>query len=153
MPVRRGSYSLPCASSSRHWPVTGRLSQLPVISTTLLKENAEGSPYIPYFARLLERGRNGASGGGLSKLSDAGGRGNKAGEEKRGLAAATGCTPSAARKLEQRRSPLAWTGGPCSPKRTWAEKNGAQPLPMLLGTWAKRLRPRARILVQWSESI
>ena len=30
------------------------------------------------------------------------------------------------------RSPLPWTGAPCSPQRTWAEKDGAQPLPTLL---------------------
>jgi len=30
--------------------------------------------------------------------------------------------------LTQDTSPLPWTGAPCSPQRTWAEKDGAQPL-------------------------
>jgi hypothetical protein len=35
------------------------------------------------------------------------------------------------------RSPLPWTGAPCSPKRTWAEKDGAQPLPNAFAMWRK----------------
>jgi hypothetical protein len=44
----------------------------------------------------------------------------------------------------EERSPLPWTGVPCSPQRTWAEKAGAQPLQTLCYA-AKRLRPRANV--------
>src|ERR1700733_3225299 len=41
-------------------------------------------------------------------------------------------SPSAALLWSKQRSPPSWTGAPCSPQRTWAEKAGAQPLRTLL---------------------
>jgi hypothetical protein len=34
------------------------------------------------------------------------------------------------------RSPLPWTGAPCSPQRTWAEKDGRSP-PNAFAVWGK----------------
>src|SRR5579859_2783868 len=49
------------------------------------------------------------------------------------------------------RSPLPWTGAPCSPKRTWAEDDGAQPLPTLLLIAETAVNSKSPCT--WSESI
>jgi hypothetical protein len=47
--------------------------------------------------------------------------------------------------LSKERSPVPWTGAPCSPQRTWAEKDGAQPLQRYCHA-GKKTAPRARIV-------
>ncbi len=50
------------------------------------------------------------------------------------------------------RSPLPWTGAPCSPERTWAEDDGAQPLPTLL-LYSEETTSESKSPFTWSESI
>src|SRR5882757_99687 len=49
---------------------------------------------------------------------------------------------------EIERSHVLWTGAPCSPQRTWAEKDGAQPLSNAFAGCTKRIRPRSRVLAR-----
>src|SRR5579863_7653898 len=49
------------------------------------------------------------------------------------------------------RSPLPWTGAPCSPQRTWAEDDGAQPLPPL--SLIAETAVNSKSPCTWSESI
>jgi hypothetical protein len=55
-------------------------------------------------------------------------------------------------RLEPRRSPPPWTGAPCSPQRTWAEKDGAQPLPPLCYEGRKTVA-KSKNRCAWSESV
>jgi hypothetical protein len=52
----------------------------------------------------------------------------------------------------KRTSPIPWTGAPCSPKRTWAEEDGAQPSPMLL-LCGEKIWAKSNSSCAWSESI
>ena len=59
---------------------------------------------------------------------------------------------SASPRWSKERSPLPWTGAPCSPQRTWAEDDGAQPLRTLL-LYSGQTAARSKSRCTWSESI
>ena len=56
------------------------------------------------------------------------------------------------RGRSKERSPLPWTGAPCSPKRTWAEKTGRSPSQRFCDV-AKRLRPREKVLAHGAKAL